>query len=237
MSDASSDPTIPEESPNVLLQESRRVLGEQIKIVQEQQAQATRIIRVALTVGGLILTGISILISSPLLSNQSTSHSIELSTGALLTLSLISLYVLLFFVIVFGKIFASALVVLSPESGGIAMFRNNRFASLLSIYRKYLLPPPLSGFLALGVEEEGMSLRPGLDAEEINNILENVDSEENIVESVISYNSGCIQGNEQLIEDNRRRLSEIYGIGIIAILIISLAILMGFSFIISLVPQ
>lgn len=218
-----------------LLEETQRVIGEQVQIVQEQQAQATRIIRVALTVGGLLLTGISIFLSSPLFPGEDMRGLLNFSPSIWFVTSLIGTYFLMFSLILFGKVFASALVVLSPESGGIAMLRDNPVASILSVYRRHLLPPPLSRFLSVSSQNEGMSLRPGIDSEEIQNILQDSNSKEEAVERIISYNSGCIQGNEQLIEDNRKRLSEIYGIGVITILIISLAILLGFTLIVSII--
>jgi hypothetical protein len=238
MSGGGSEPTSSEDDKDVLLQETQRVLNEQIKIVQEQQAQATRIIRVALTVGGLLLTGISILVSSPLFpASQNTLNLADFSTESVAIGAIIGLYILLFLLITFGKIFASALIVLSPESGGVAMLRNNPLSTILRFYRRKLIPSPLSEFLALGGEKEGMTLRPGIDADEITNILADSASDDKVVERIVSYNSGCIQGNEQLIEDNRERLSEIYGIGVIAILILSVATLMGFSFAISVMLQ
>lgn len=220
---------LPDNTNSSLLEETQRVLGEQINIVQEQQAQATRIIRVALTVGGLLLTGISIFVSSPLFPNQGNLSNIETSTLALM--SLIGLYLFLFLLIIFGKIFASALVVLSPDSGGLSILINNPVAPLLSFYRQYFLPQPFSDFLVVDEEGDQMSLRPGVDSEEIQKILRKEESGDAIVERIISYNAGCIQGNEQLINDNRDRLSDIYGIGVFAILVISLATLGGFSFI------
>lgn len=216
-------------SKSALLQETQRVLGEQVKIVQDQQSQATKIIRVALTIGGLLLTGLSIYFSSPLFPGQEGSNIPELGTILILVLGVSGTYIITGTIIIFAKIFATSLMVLSPETGGIDILVDNPIATILSFYRQHLLPQPFSDVLLVNKseQEEKMSLRPGLDSEEIQNILAEEESEEDIVERAISYNSGCIQGNEQLIEDNRQKLSEIYGLSVIGIAIITLLIIIS----------
>lgn len=131
----------------------------------------------------------------------------------------------------FINIFSSALTVLSPDSGGLSILsisEDSLFGRLLRFYRKHLIPAPLSDVISINENEEKKSLRPGVDSDELIQIMMVSDSEKEVQERIISYNSGCIQGNEQLIKDNRKRLSEIYSLSVVAILMIatSIAIMM-----------
>lgn len=127
----------------------------------------------------------------------------------------------------FVNIFSSALTVLSPNSGGLSILsisEDSLIGKILRFYRKRLLPSPLSDVITIGSIEERKSLRPGVDSEELIQIMLSSDSTKEIREQIISYNSGCIQGNEQLIRDNRERLSEIYSLGVVATLTITISI-------------
>lgn len=207
----------PRHSP--LLSETQRVLDRQVQIVQEQQSQATRIIRVALTIGGLLLTLVSILVSSPFFSQGFSLVSFELISLSTLGVLILGTYAALFLLLIFGNVFASALIVLSPESGGTSLLRDNPLRQIISYYRRTFLPAPLSNILSVKVARDGMTLRAGIDSDEVSRILEEANSNEKARKEIVEYNQGCIRGNEELIEDNRRRLSQIYGIGVVTIFI------------------
>ena len=100
--------------PDPLLQETQRVLEDQIQIVQEQQAQATRIIRVGLTTAGLVLTLLSIAASSGFLSVPSLSRATNsIRSPVIIAIGLVIFMIVMLIVL---RFFFPAMAVLSPDA-------------------------------------------------------------------------------------------------------------------------
>lgn len=62
-------------------------------------------------------------------------------------------------------------------------------------------------------DNERFSFRPGIDGEEARNLASS--SNKNKIHKILDYNSGCIEKNEELIEQNRTLLANIYATSII----------------------
>ncbi|WP_152424826.1 hypothetical protein [Natronococcus jeotgali] len=184
-----------------LLQETQRVLEDQIQIIQEQQAQATRIIRVGLTTAGLILTLLSIAASSGFLSVPSLSEAInEISSPIMLTIGFISLFMMLIVL----RVFSPAMAVLSPEAAESSIYQFITWRPIFS--REKTAVSELIGKEYSDVFGDRISLRTGLDADKVLDMSGGDHSQDDIIE----YHSGGIKGNEAIIEMNRRHLSQIY---------------------------
>lgn len=217
------------ESPTIngnesLLNESQRVLEQQVKIIQNQQSQATKIIRVALTIAGLLLTATSIV--ATLLSSNGSSDSIISDIGSMipeLSFSSAAVSILLFYSVTillggFATIFISAFEVLSPEARSSRMTFLPKMLDLpflgnfIKIYFKVL---PVSSTLIDSIQsQDSVSLRPGIDGEKTRDLLKET-SEEEKMNQMVEYNAGCIEKNERLIRRNRRLLSTIYSTAIL----------------------
>lgn len=228
-----------------LISETQRVLEQQISIVQNQQSQSTKVIRVALTIGGLLLTLSSILLS--VASSDTPAYLAEgFSEFSLSDAGVVILFgylgVLMIIMIVF--ILLSALEVLEPHAEtneqliAVSTMSNAKIQipkpihDAFQFYRKFLLPPPFSNVLTHNISREQTTLRPGLDAEEIQNIQNNTDSFEEKFDRIIEYNAGCIEKNEKLIKTNRQRLSKIYSISSLLVVLFGSVIAgLGISFI------
>lgn len=215
-----------------LLNETQRVLNQQVKIVQNQQSQATKILRVALTIAGLLLTTVSIAVTV-ILNAGSESN---LLTGIDITLSSAATGLLLLYLFVaisgaFTVIFVSAFRVLSPESVTLSVFtirppaNTELFKHLLSVYDT-IIP-----FISISFDDErpdeSYSLRPGVDSDEVRTILDSNTRTDDIIE----YNAGCIEGNKNLIDNNRQLLSNIYTTAIVITVAMILLFLSGAAYV------
>lgn len=224
-----------------VLGEIQRVLNQQSSIVQNQQNQATKILRVVLTLAGLLLTltsiGVSVVssnvgpdtgIAEYLISNLSITSTV---------LGVVGLYALVIVLGAFGVIFVSAFRVLSPVTGrsgntsiSISILKPAINASLINSFLKIYdqILPFISISVIYQIDRERISLRPGIDGDKAKAILNTAD--ENRVEEILEYDSGCIEKNEELIEENRSLLSNIYTTSIILTLLFVTLILLGFAY-------
>lgn len=200
---------------NPLRGELERVLGEQMQIIQEQQAQATRIIRVGLTTAGLLLTLVSIAVSSGILEIPDLSETLtvlaelNIFTGVMITskgaiVIAIWLFLMLAATFTFLRIFKPALAVLSPDA-----IDKSKLASMFSTF--YFTHEDRSARDIIGEEhaeifDQGVSLRTGVDSDKAEDLV----NSENPEQEILEYHIGCVRGNEALIKANRRHLSEIY---------------------------
>jgi len=205
---------------SVLLQETQRVLNDQVNIVQEQQKQANRVIRVSLTALGLVLTALSIFISSPLLSNNSAFVVISPESIEFKLIIVVSIFVFLILVLILYTVFLNAIIVLSPESGTGVLAAEYILVLFDTIGKIPFVD--LSRENMMNEHQDTRSLRSGLDSEEVQDIVSSGLDADEIRESIVSYNSGCIQGNEMLIETNREFLFSIYQLLLGAVILITL---------------
>lgn len=214
-----------------LLSETRSVLNQQVRIIQNQQQQATKIIRVVLTIAGLILTASSILLT--LLTNN-TIHMdwlpnlMGVVTGITIrsfATGLIVFYIFTIFAGAFVVIFISAFQVLSPETkgSGISMLENLANVPLIGKFMVFyvrLLPFSATAFEEAVLGKEAISLRPGIDGDKSLELCD--EDESHVLEQIQEYNSGCIQKNEQIINQNRKFLSSIYSTAVVLSVVIFL---------------
>ena len=230
-----------ESSNEQVLGEIQRVLNQQSSLVQNQQNQATKILRVVLTLAGLILTltsiGVSVVSSNTGPETGIVEYVISNLSITSTVLGVIGLYALIIVLGALVVIFVSAFRVLSPVTAGgentnmsfsvlrpaITLAQINSF---LRIYDKLL---PLISISAVNVSDrERISLRPGIDGDKAEEILDTPD--ETRVEEILEYDSGCIKKNEELIEENRSLLSNIYTTSIILTLLFVSFIVLGFAY-------
>lgn len=188
----------PRESDDVLLQETGRVLQEQVKIIQAHQTQATRALRVLLTGAGLILTVLSIIVS---VTNPSFSGAKSVVFGlfdSALTIVMVIGLIIYFGTMLFllARALVSGLGVLSPVLERSTM-------------RKLLLYPIFASDKEPTVSKE-TTLRPGLDGDAAKELINSSIEDSRKKDSVIRYNIGCISYNEDLIESNRWHLRRMY---------------------------
>jgi len=207
------------EESDPLLKETQRVLEDQIQIVQEQQAQATRIIRVGLTSAGLILTLLSIGASSGFISVPSFNEvTTEISSVVIMS---IGIFLSLIMVLVVLRVFSPAMAVLSPEAGESSAFKLITWYPVFN--GKKTTIRDLVGEEYSDIFGDQISLRTGLDADKVRNM--NTDGYTR--EDLIEYHAGCIKGNEAIIETNRRHLSQIYRSAAVASFFLSIGV--GYS--------
>ena len=185
-----------------LNQEIIRVLDNQMEVIQNQQQQASQIIRVGLTTAGLLLTLISILIASDLTDEFVSELSIfdgEITPSIIFLISV--LFVSIVFIAVL-RIFAPALAVLNPSAE-----RN-------TVYRFVMRQPNIelndtSDETDQKTFDEGpISLRTGIDSDKAKELFGNESNSDK--REITTYHIGCIEGNEKIIESNRRHLTQIY---------------------------
>jgi hypothetical protein len=204
-----------------LLTESQRVLDKQVEIVQNQQRQASKILRVLLTVTGLILTSISIvasLVTTDGLDVPGIGNLLSVIGGITLesaVTNIVIIYIISIFVISLGIMAISAFRVLSPEisGAGVSLIESILDVPVLGNFMKYyfkIVPISNSVYSSL-IKREKITLRPGLDGEEVGDL---IDDESAIAES-IKYNSGCMEKNEEIIKQNRDLLSGVYSTAIV----------------------
>jgi hypothetical protein len=221
-----------------VLGEMQRVLDQQVTLVQNQQNQAMKILRVSLTLAGLLLTLTSIAVTA--FTSDITSN-IFVFTDILSNISLTSaafgfavLYISVIIVGTFAVIFVSAFRVLSPVTGSDAggslsvqvlypLLKSSVFLNTLKLYSRIFPVISLSVTELTGGDQ--ISLRPGIDGDKSLEILDF--DEDKQIEKILKYDAGCIDKNEELIEENRRLLSNVYTSSVILTFIFSLLILVG----------
>jgi hypothetical protein len=221
-----------------VLGEMQRVLDQQVTLVQNQQNQAMKILRVSLTLAGLLLTLTSIAVTA--FTSDITSN-ISVFTDILSNISLTSaafgfavLYTSVIIVGTFAVIFVSAFRVLSPVTGSDAggslsvqvlypLLKSSVFLNTLKLYSRIFPVISLSVTELTGGDQ--ISLRPGIDGDKSLEILDF--DEDKQIEKILKYDAGCIDKNEELIEENRRLLSNVYTSSVILTFIFSLLILVG----------
>jgi len=227
----SEESTVKGDGPSHPLRgELTRVLEDQMNVIQEQQAQATRVIRVSLTTAGLILTLLSISASSGILEMPDADIVSQFSNTSII-FPIISTMITIIIMFVVLRVLAPALAVLRPELASnnivqLAMFR------LLSNNSQ---PSETEDILEGDTEifDGEVALRTGIDADEATRIYRNGGTEADIIE----YHIGCVRGNESIIEMNRRHLSSIYSsAGTVAFILTGLLfyLAVGISMVVSL---
>lgn len=208
-----------EDQDSLLTTETERVLEDQIQIIQEQQAQATRVIRVGLTTAGLLLTLLFIAASSGFVNVPSVDklESIMNSTIVLL----VGGALLFFILVIMIRIFYPALAVLSPDAAESSLY--GFFTWHPSIDREDQIAKQAVDDEYLDIFEGRVSLRTGLDADKARELY----GQDDIKDEILDYRIGCIRGNEAIIKTNRKHLSQIYTS--VAIATFLLAILFFYS--------
>ena len=192
-----------------LEKEVERVLGNQMDIIQNQQKQASQIIRVGLTTAGLLLTLISIVFSSGFVDPS----FFELTSGSQLSnkfvlLAMVVISMLLVFLAVIN-IFGPAFAVLNPQAADSHLYK-------FLLYSTYSIDeeqpsedetmPEVEKGNKLEVSTEYTDLRTGIDSDKAMKLLE----QDDINQDILEYNIGCIRGNEKIIYSNREHLVTIY---------------------------
>lgn len=131
----------------------------------------------------------------------------------------------------FVIVFYSAFQVLSPETKPVGLpllesgLKISTFRYALEFYSKFL-PYSTESFKKM-FDTESISLRPGIDGRKAAELTDTPDNE--IYDEICAYNAGCIELNEELVEQNRRFLSNIYSTAVVfafSIFVLS-AILIG----------
>ncbi|MFH5800439.1 hypothetical protein [Haladaptatus sp. CMAA 1911] len=198
--------------PNPLRTELDRVLGEQMQIIQEQQAQATKVIRVGLTTAGLALTLVSIAVSSDIINLSNISNLMTVSVIDIfglrkevpigyIVIGEVSFFMFLFLII---RLFIPALAVLSPDTADTTILRTLMeipFIGSSGTYVRNRIDEEYNGIF-----EDRVTLRTGLDSDKAKKLK----SVEDIEGEIIDYHIGCVKGNEAIINTNREYLSRIY---------------------------
>jgi len=186
-----------------LLLESRNVLNQQTKIIRNQQQQATKIIRVALTIAGLLLTATSITVTVVTGNTISGSNDLTLQSyigdfsATSAATGVFSFYIFTIFVGAFVIVFVSAFNVLSPESSsrGISVmesiFNLPFIGNFMEIYVK-ILPFSTEPFESI-IRDDPVSLRPGMDGDKLKELSGDALNYSNTLDEIVKYNSGCIQ--------------------------------------------
>lgn len=225
-----------------LLSESRKVLDNQIQIVEHQQTQATKIIRVLLTITGLFLTAASItltLFSSGLIgSNLNIVTLIQSLTATSAIYGIIGVFLLTLFSGVFVLMFIFAFNVMSPKasgSGAVSLVNSlletrvigtffEIYVRPIEFYYDFFFPGELSIKDVLSQQQEDITLRPGIDGKEAKSLAK---SEGNVLPQILNYNAGCIEKNEDIIARNRRQLSAIYTTAVLSTTIFFVIVIFG----------
>jgi len=215
---------------STLLIETKRVLDNQMQMIQEQQNQATRVIRVLFTAIGLLLTLISIAVSADVININSTQNIIQTQWSfdreQLLVVALVFSAP---FAFTLARIFHAALLVLSPNA------EKNLISRILTF--------PIPGDESITLENiaEGgsddklnkplseITPRTGIDSQEARDIsmLESPNHEREILD----YHIGCIYGNELIIKSNRSNLIRIYRLTAFLSVSLGIALIYIISFI------
>jgi hypothetical protein len=198
----------------VLLSETERVLDNQIRVIQKQQDQATKVLRVLLAAFGLILTLLSISFSADIV-NFSILQGIYIDMTSEvsfpsddLTIVFIFLVVTvgIYFAWVLARLLLSALLVLSPRAERELIFK------ILYPFEKN---NDTSGKLTTSTSDEKLNKdlseitpRSGIDAQKASDIMMEDPSEYQT--SILEYHIGCIHGNEVIIKSNRQNLRDVY---------------------------
>ncbi|MFB6225070.1 MAG: hypothetical protein ABEI13_01285 [Candidatus Paceibacteria bacterium] len=209
-------------SNNDLLIESRNVLNQQGQIIRNQQQQATKIIRVTLTIAGLLLTATSVAVS---LITNGISDQINVSLDTVLDMlsvksvigAIMITYICAILLAIFALIFIFSFKVLSPNSSssGLSIVKNFLEFPLIGQFTRYyitILPFNNDNFDEV-LKQDEISFRPGIDGDKTSELADEENSDQS--QKIAEYNSGCIKKNEEIIEQNRKFLSSVYSTAVI----------------------
>lgn len=215
------------DSDQTLLSETERVLDNQIDVIQEQQNQSTRVLRVLLTTFGLLLTLLSIAVSSNIVDIPNPDNVIQVlrtsPTSAIIFTFVI--FAIGYTIVVLARVVQAALLVLSPSA------EKTIFSDLFTSIIPYDGSITLSQFTSpseddkLNKDLSDISPRSGVDAQSARDISMERDGETQ--SSILNYHIGCMYGNELIIKSNREHLRRIYRI--ISVLGLVLGVLLLYS--------
>lgn len=206
-----------ERDSRLLVEETRRVLDAQQRLVQHQRTRATSAIRIILTACGLLLTLVSLGVAHSATSEPAGVPGLGSHAGGVertLTLALLATVSLLT-----CRMLCAALVVLEPRTAThplAAVLTDPVFGSERPVHPTRE-PATSTRF------DGPPAFRAGLDAEAATDLSET----SNPYQAVVAYNAGCVAGNAMVARHNRWYLTRVYRSAVLVVVLVTVAVVAG----------
>ena len=200
--------------PPLLVDETRRVLDAQQRLVQHQRNRATSAIRIVLTACGLLLTLVSLGITRYTTSEPAGVPGLGSHAGGVERAVTLALLATVSFLTC--RMLCAALVVLEPRTV------THPLAAVLTdpVFGSKRPAHPARESATSAWFDGPPAFRAGLDAEAATGLSETA----NPYQAVVAYNAGCVAGNAVVARHNRWYLTRVYRSAILVVVLVTVAL-------------